>query len=488
MERVAEKGAKDSMRINGKKMKKIGRYTLLLIGLIVGFFFLLKFLPFGYVHYPFFGLYSRVYTEYLEPYFDGSDGILIIAPHCDDEVMAAGGVIQQAVQADKSVKVVFITSGDGFGMEYEGGIEENSFPRGVALGYLRQSESIQALETLGLAKENIIFLGYPDKGIDSIWKYHQDCEYPYHSPYIQSDSTPYLTSYTSGALFCAGQVLDDLMRIMDAFQPGTMYLPSPYDLHPDHHATYAFVREAMEIMRGRGAEWVADVTVYLYLVHYGRLRWPPQWGYAPRSRMTPPRNLLGVRPWTSVELTPDEVALKKEALESYQSQTALREFLLAFARRNEVFMRDRPYVLPPESSIVIPDARREAPLPVVVRGGDIQNITLYRDGNDLELILQLDGGIPIPIRYRFSLVGYREGKTVLRETYRVLDRSRIIRERGNPERALPQILASGRTMGIRVPLDEEKMPQSLLLSAESLLPRDIMVDRLPWSLVFLAGE
>ncbi len=476
------------MPVNRKKMKKVARFTLLVIGIAVGFFFLFKFLPFGYIHYPFFSLYSRVYTEYLEPFFDGSEGIMIIAPHCDDETMAAGGVIQQAINNGKAVKVVFITSGDGFGTEYEGGIEENSFPRGVGLGYLRQREAVQALETLGLMKENIIFLGYPDKGIDRIWKNHHDCDNPYISPFTQSDRSPYLTSFTMGAYFCAPQVIDDLIRILDAFQPGTIYLPSPYDLHPDHHATYAFTREAMEILRGRGTEWVEETIVYLYLIHYGRLRWPPQWGYAPRARLTPPRNLLGVRPWTTVELTLEEVALKKEALESYQSQSALREFLLAFARRNETFMRDQNFILPPESSIVIPDSRREATLPIVVRGGDIQNLTIARFDNTLEMILQVDSGVPIPIRYRFSLVGYRNGEVVLRETYRVLDRNRIVRERGETDGKLPEILASGKTIGIRLDLDADRFPQSLLLSAESLLPRDIIADRLPWSLVIFAGE
>jgi len=40
--------------------------------------------------------------------------LLIFAPHPDDEVIAAGGLIQQAREAGGTVRVVYITSGDSY--------------------------------------------------------------------------------------------------------------------------------------------------------------------------------------------------------------------------------------------------------------------------------------------------------------------------------------------------------------------------------------
>src|SRR3954451_20581648 len=40
--------------------------------------------------------------------------VLVVAPHPDDDVLGAGGVIQQALAIGKSVVVVFMTNGDGY--------------------------------------------------------------------------------------------------------------------------------------------------------------------------------------------------------------------------------------------------------------------------------------------------------------------------------------------------------------------------------------
>ena len=39
--------------------------------------------------------------------------ILVIAPHPDDETLAAGGIIQQAITIGIDVKVIVVTNGDG---------------------------------------------------------------------------------------------------------------------------------------------------------------------------------------------------------------------------------------------------------------------------------------------------------------------------------------------------------------------------------------
>lgn len=48
-------------------------------------------------------------TLRLEP----NERIVIVAPHPDDEVLACGGLIQQALALEDSVWVVYVTAGDG---------------------------------------------------------------------------------------------------------------------------------------------------------------------------------------------------------------------------------------------------------------------------------------------------------------------------------------------------------------------------------------
>src|SRR5262245_39556072 len=102
------------------------------------------------------------------------DRILVLAPHPDDEVLGAGGVLREAVERGIPVRVVFLTNGDS---------NEWSFlayrkrpvvlPRAVlAMGAIRQREAVLATESLGVPAADLSFLGYPDYGTLDIWRSH----------------------------------------------------------------------------------------------------------------------------------------------------------------------------------------------------------------------------------------------------------------------------------------------------------------------------
>ncbi len=81
------------------------------------------------------------------PARDGTVEVLVIAPHPDDEVLIAGGVLARARAQRQRVTVVVVTNGDFT-------CERN--------GHVRQDETIAALASLGIAEDEVIFLGYPD--------------------------------------------------------------------------------------------------------------------------------------------------------------------------------------------------------------------------------------------------------------------------------------------------------------------------------------
>src|SRR2546421_42915 len=93
--------------------------------------------------------------------------IVVFAPHCDDETLGCAGLLQQAVKAGAEVKVVMITNGDGFRVAVERQFRTLQVqPKDyVQFAAIRQQESYRALANLGVSRDDVIFLGYPDRGL-----------------------------------------------------------------------------------------------------------------------------------------------------------------------------------------------------------------------------------------------------------------------------------------------------------------------------------
>ena len=87
----------------------------------------------------------------------GKGGVLVLAPHPDDETLGCGAAIATAAAAGRDVHVVTVTDG--------GGSHPNSiaWPR-ARLAARRQRELAAALEVLGRGRITHECLGYPDQG------------------------------------------------------------------------------------------------------------------------------------------------------------------------------------------------------------------------------------------------------------------------------------------------------------------------------------
>src|SRR5262249_58628494 len=78
-----------------------------------------------------------------------STRLLVISPHPDDETLGAGGLIQRVVGLKGAVKVVFMTSGDGYpeGVEMEEHISHPTAQDFREYGVERQNEAVRVLQT-----------------------------------------------------------------------------------------------------------------------------------------------------------------------------------------------------------------------------------------------------------------------------------------------------------------------------------------------------
>src|SRR4051812_48996156 len=74
------------------------------------------------------------------PEVDGAVDLLVIAPHPDDEVLIAGGVVARARAEGRKVAVAIVTNGD-FTCARD--------------GHLRQDETIAALASLGVKEDEV---------------------------------------------------------------------------------------------------------------------------------------------------------------------------------------------------------------------------------------------------------------------------------------------------------------------------------------------
>ncbi len=274
------------------------------------------------------------------PVLSTHDRVLVLSPHCDDETLGVGGTIAEARSRGLAVRVAFMTNGDGSRStqiaENVRHLRRDSLRQIAAM---RQHETVAALKELGVSREEIVFLGYPDGGTQTMWQKNWTADAPYRSPFTGADHSPYANSQTPGAPYCGQAALHDVTRLLGEFRPTVVFTTHPDDTHPDHRAAYAYARSALETLRLRrdSAGWARRARLLTFLVHRGV--WPAPHGYHPDAPLAPPADLkdAGTR-WMQAPLDERSRRAKEAALSRYVSQMAFTpHYLRGFLRRNELF-------------------------------------------------------------------------------------------------------------------------------------------------------
>ena len=191
--------------------------------------------------------------------------IVLVAPHPDDETLAAGGLLQRARAAGARVSVLLLTDGDN-----------NPWPQRwlqrrwridatarAAWGRRRRAEALTALIRLGLDPGDLYAFGWPDQGLTARIQRHLP------------------------------DTLERLRGLLGVLRPTLVVAPALADRHPDHSA--------------------ARVLVELALAASALPR-PPLWGFAVHGAAPAAQPLV---------LATHERAAKLRALEAHTSQLAL---------------------------------------------------------------------------------------------------------------------------------------------------------------------
>jgi LmbE family N-acetylglucosaminyl deacetylase len=270
----------------------------------------------------------------IEP-FNKVDRILILAPHPDDETIACGGVIQQALKAGATVKVAYLTNGDHNQIAFIVYEKRLTFRKGefIHMGEIRRKEAIKAMKMLGVGEDNLIFLGYPDFGTFRIFsRYWQDCP-PYKSFLTRISSVPYKNNPSYGAPYKGESILGDIKSLLIDYKPNKIFVSHPADTNVDHRALYLFLQTALGDLNNQ----LPQPKIYPYLVHC--VGWPKPRHYHPKLSLQPPKSFMDNQiNWAELDLNPGQIDKKYRAILCYKSQTESSAFyLLAFSRQNELF-------------------------------------------------------------------------------------------------------------------------------------------------------
>lgn len=190
-----------------------------------------------------------------------AERVLVLAPHTDDGEFGCGGSIARFVAEGKEVYYAAFSTA------------EESVPEGFPTNIL-ELEVKEATKRLGIAPDNLMVYKYQVRKLN----YHRQ------------------------------EILDELIRIKKGIAPDLVFMPSPNDLHQDHHTM------AMEGMRA-----FKQTTILGYEV---------------------PWNNINFKTEAFIKLSDAHIERKIDALKEYKSQQfrsyATEEFLWGLAKTRGV--------------------------------------------------------------------------------------------------------------------------------------------------------
>ncbi|GAV21889.1 PIG-L deacetylase family protein [Carboxydothermus pertinax] len=250
--------------------------------------------------------------------------ILIVAPHPDDELLAAGGLLVQSKEKNAKIIVVYLTAGDGFTQAVEVNYKELK-PKTVDyinFGRLRITETLKVKNYLKI--DRIYHLTYPDGYLKTLLFQYYDT--PFTSPNTGFNSQSYSESYKPGQPFTGKNLIENLGEIIKKEKPDMVIFPSVLDNHPDHSFGGFATSVALREIDYQG-------KTYTYLVH--SYFWP---NYGKKFKL--PRVLTENKlKFSVVSLNDFEYAKKTDALALYHSQRrVIGAFMKLFAKDDEVFL------------------------------------------------------------------------------------------------------------------------------------------------------
>lgn len=448
----------------------------------------------------------------------GSGPVLVIAPHSDDEALAAGGLLQQAEEQGAAPRVVLVTGGDAFTWSAKAHYRRwEVTPREMlAYGQHRVTESEDGLTALGLPRDRLIFLGYPDGQINNLWTRCWREQNPCTGPFTGVAQVAYPGARSTGSPYAGEVLLKEMVDLLREVRPAMVVYPHPNDAHVDHWGVSSFVTAALEQLRRSEPDWQPPAE-WLYLVHRGG--WPAPKGYRPDDVLLPPEKLAreAMTSWHELPLTGEQVERKYKAVEQYRTQTRiLARYMHSFIRANELFgtmervelRAAEPWDsiladlapggleggIPPWTGLTwqmaIADPQADTVAREVQRGADVLRVWTANDGKHLYVAVRTSAPMGNPLEFRISGRGYLAvGGWVdpFQVVVRPGNRYVVSRWTGGGKPSGLAVQAAANWTRLDLPLAELGDPLSVMVNVETRL-ENLLIDRTAWRLLSLDGR
>lgn len=272
-------------------------------------------------------------------------GVLVVSPHPDDDTIIASGVLNRAAGIENT-KVVFMTNGDFWG--------------GLSAGYTRQGEAVNAqTQHIGLTEDDLIFLGYPDGRLKTIYDNYTTPGSQYFTPFGQGVTygnrglgrTDFHSHhFGSPAAYNRPNIVTDLETILRTYRPGHIFTTAEFDQHEDHATTYQLLRLALDRVRATDPSYAPVLNKTLVWTSNSST-WPTPADPTAYHAQMPGLNQTPLR-WDErasldVPLPMQDLNLrvnpKYRAIQSHVSQTGPQSFISRFAHKDEVFWSENPF-------------------------------------------------------------------------------------------------------------------------------------------------
>lgn len=148
--------------------------------------------------------------------------VMLIVPHQDDDMNIASGILEQYVKYGSEVFVVFTTNGDYWN-----------------IAEIRLTEALQALKSIGIPEDHVIFLGYADGWADNAVHIYNAAPEKLCKSRNGRTATYALKSHPAwneGHPYTSDNLLEDFQSVILKHHPDII-LCSDYDPHVEHKAT-----------------------------------------------------------------------------------------------------------------------------------------------------------------------------------------------------------------------------------------------------------
>lgn len=250
----------------------------------------------------------------------GFDGLLVLAPHPDDEMLGFTGLVDAYQRQGKPVRVVVVTDGDAYceacvlwkNAALEGptcnaaDLSNFATPEVDSFAEVRRGESTAAAALLG--REAPDFLGYPDTGLGAAWANRgagARSKPLYRSDFSACEACGDCGGYGAGpdSGLSADSLESSLSELIAATSPGALVATTHWlDGHGDHAALGEYTRLLVNRAESPRAAAYAVIHAHTPKETPHPDCWYPQPGVAECSCLDPQRALAEPRWWDEQRL------------------------------------------------------------------------------------------------------------------------------------------------------------------------------------------